>query len=136
MGIAVFTGVLVAIIYIFSAAAIPQSDRDGLAVYVIPTFCLFGLTLLVLGYVVWFKRPYVGLSIMVVVSAVLLGLAGFGDIFLSGRNNAGSIVGLILVVLGVVGWFKYVRRNYFDDSPSIQIQLEHLEGFNAEVYHE
>jgi len=126
-----FSGMLFAV-FVFVAAGVPQADPSkGLAVYVFPTFCLSGLALLVLGFVASCIRPYVGLSILVVVDAMVLGMFCYSDISLSSGSHARSIVVLVLGVLGVVGWFKYARRNYFDDSTSIQI--ERVEGLSGEV---
>ena len=102
--------------------------RDKQTMLAIAICIIICLVLLVLGLVVWFKHRYLGLSIMVVVIAIVLGtllVAVFVDTpNLDPASHAGAIqavrafiaICFVLLVLGVVGWFKHVRHIFLDDS--------------------
>ena len=130
MGIAVFVGVLLGFgLFLTAIAAFTtMSLKDRQTLLTIAIIMVICFVLLVLGLVVWFKRRYVGLSIMVVVSAIVLGtllVAIFADVpNLGPDSHAGVIravqafiaICFVLLVLGVVAWFTRVRRIFLEDS--------------------
>lgn len=124
IGMLLVLGLLIA----FVAGFATMDLKDRLTIQAVVIIMIVCLVLLVLGLVVWFKYRYVGLSIMVMVSATVLGtllLAVFVNISnLRPDSHAGSIeviqvfitICVVLLVLGVFGWFKLVRHMFLDDS--------------------
>ena len=112
--------------YIAFFATLGLKDRQ--TIQTVATFMAICFVLLAVGLVVRFKHHYIGLSIIVVVFATILGtllVTAFVDIHnLWPALHAGEIktirsfivICVALLVCGIVGWFKHVRRIFIDDS--------------------